>query len=217
MQNIATDHANSFGLGGDKMVADYGAVWMMARMYVRLSRPIANGDELRLTTWHRGADKTAVVNRDFDIFAGDERIGEAVISWVIVDVALRKLVKPLALTIVADSPVPCVVKDIVPGKIKPPEYMTQEMTRIVRYSDTDLNGHMNNTKYVDIACDAVQYEKLTGKFISEVQINYMQECFPGEELMISRGEQDGLEYVRGADKEGKVRFDVGLRIEDIPE
>jgi len=217
MQNIATDHANSFGLGGDKMVADYGAVWMMARMYVRLSRPIANGDELRLTTWHRGADKTAVVNRDFDIFAGDERIGEAVISWVIVDVALRKLVKPLALTIVADSPVPRVVKDIVPAKIKPPEHMTQEMTRIVRYSDTDLNGHMNNTKYVDIACDAVQYEKLAGKFISEVQINYMQECFPGEELMISRGEQDGLEYVRGADKEGKVRFDVGLRIEDIPE
>jgi len=216
MQNIATDHADSFGLGGDKMVAEYGAVWMMARMYVSLSRPIVNGDKLRLTTWHRGADKTAIVNRDFDIFVGEERVGEAVISWVIADINSRKLVKPLSLPIVAGSPVPSVVKDIVPVKIKPPEHMVRQMIRTVRYSDTDLNGHMNNTKYVDIACDAIQYEKLAGKFVSEVQINYLQECFPEEEIIVLRGEQDGLEYVRGADQDGKARFDVSLKIEDMP-
>jgi len=215
MQNIATDHADSFGLGGDTMVTEYGAVWMMARMCVRITRPIVSGDKLRLTTWHRGADKTAIVNRDFDIFVGDEHVGEAVISWVIADIASRRLMKPLSMSVVANSPRPNIVKDIVPAKIKPPEHMAQEFVRTVRYSDTDINGHMNNTKYVDIACDAIHYEKLSGKFISEVQINYLHECFPGEDLLILRGVQDGLEYVRGTDKDGRARFDVSLKIEDI--
>ena len=216
MQNIATDHGEALGLGGRIMVAEYGAVWMMARTYLKLSRPIMNGDELRIITWHRGADKTAIVKRDFDIFIGDEYVGEAVISWVIADIASRRLMKPLSMPIVAVSSVPDVVKDIIPQKIKPPEGMVQEMVRIVRYSDTDINGHMNNTKYADIACDAVRYERMSGKFISEVQINYLQECFPEEELIILRGEQGGIEYVRGADKDGKARFDVSLKIEDMP-
>jgi len=215
IQNIATDHGSILGVGGDVMEAEYGAVWMMARMYLRLFRPIAHGGEVRLTTWHRGADKTAIVNRDLDIFVGEEHVGEAVISWVIVDLAERKLVKPLSLSSVVSSLRPSIVKDITPAKLKPPEYMAQEFVRVVRYSDTDINGHMNNTKYVDIACDAIQYGKLAGKFISEVQINYLHECFPEEELIILLGKQDGCEYVRGTDSNGKARFDVSLKIEDI--
>ena len=215
IQNIATDHGNALGVGGDVMAAEYGAVWMMARVCIRLFRPIAHGDELRITTWHRSADKTPIVNRDIDIFVGEKHVGEAVIAWVIVDLAERKLVKPLSLPCVVNSLRPSTVKDITPAKLKPPEHMAQEFVRVVRYSDTDINGHMNNTKYVDIACDAIQYDRFIGKFISEAQINYLHECFPGEELIIFRGEQDGCEYVRGTDSNGKARFDVSLKIEDI--
>ena len=86
------------------------------------------------------------------------------------------------------------------------------MTRRVVYGDTDVNRHMNNMKYADIACDAIRYDLCGGQFISEVQINYLQECFPGEELLILRGEADGARYVRGTDAGGQVRFEVSLRL-----
>jgi len=212
MQNLATDHADALGLSGDTLIRECGAVWMIARQYIRLRRPIAYSDALRITTWHRGADKTPTVLRDFDIFAGEERVGEAVMSWVLANVATRKLVKPLSVPIVADSKRPAAVKDIVPAKIPLPEGMAKVLTRTVNYSDTDINGHMNNTRYADVACDALRYDRHSGRFIAEAQFNYLQESFPGDELDIFAAQHGGTHYVRGADGGGKPRFDVSLTI-----
>ncbi len=30
--------------------------------------------------------------------------------------------------------------------------------RLLHYSDTDLNGHVNNNRYADFACDAMEIE-----------------------------------------------------------
>ena len=215
IQNVATDHATLLELHGEKMVEQYGAIWMMARMYLSLSRPIVSGDNLSLGTWHRGVDKTPITHRDIDIVVDGERIGEAVIAWIVVDLRERRLVKPASLPTVVASPRPRIVKDIIPAKLKPPEDLQQALTRTVRYSDTDINGHMNNTKYADIACDAIQYNKRAGWFVSEFQANYIHECFPGDNIVVLHGEQDGLHYIRGTDSGNKARFDISLRLDSI--
>ena len=213
LQNMATEHADLLGIGGDVILAEHGAFWMMARLYLRLNRPIAFADrEIAIHTWHRGATKSAIIYRDFDFFAGGEHLGEAVISWVLADVRDRKLVKPASIPEIRESPRPERVKDIVPAKIKLPEGLSQAMVRQVYYSDTDINGHMNNTKYADIACDAIRYENCCDQFLSELQINYLCECFPGDELFILRGGDGDIHYVRGTDAAGKNRFDVSMRL-----
>ena len=217
VQNLSTAHANALGVGGDRMIAACGAVWMIVRQCLSLSRPIVYTDKLRITTWHRGPDKTPTVLRDFDIFVDDERVGEAVISWVLADIESRRLVKPLSVQILADSPRPAKVKDIVPAKIKMPDGLTQVMSRTVNYSDTDINGHMNNTKYADIACDAIRYDRLKNRFISEVQLNYLHESFPGDEINVLCAQHEPARYVRGTDSQGQPRFDVSLSLSDYRE
>ena len=213
LQNIATEHAEILGISGDKMIADHGVFWLVVRMYLKLNRPIRFGEALSVHTWHRGATKSATVHRDFDLLVGDEHIGEAVMSWVLADIKARKIVKPGSIPALAASSRPVRVKEIIPAKIKMPDTLQQAMVRPVYYSDTDLNGHMNNTKYADIACDAIQYDKYRGQFISEVQINYLHECFPGDEILVLQGEQDGVHYVCGTDAMGKNRFEVSVKLE----
>ena len=212
IQNLATDHANELGIGRERMTSEYGAVWMMARLYLSLFRPIAYGDELSMRTWHRGVDKSPSVLRDFDIFVGDEHVGEAVISWVVASLDTRRLLKPASLPALVESARPARVKEVIPARIKPPDNMTHLMSRTVRYSDTDINGHMNNTKYADIACDVIRYETLANRFVSEIQINYIHESFPGDEITILCAEKDEIHYIRGTDREGLVRFDVSLKL-----
>ena len=215
MQNAATEHSALMGLGRDRMEREYGAVWMMARLHLTLDRPIIHPAEFTIHTYHRGVTKSASVYRDFDFFIGDERIGEATISWVIADMRDRRIIKPGSVQAMLESPRPLVVKERVPEKIKMPEVMTEAMVRPVYYSDTDINGHMNNTKYADIACDAIRYDLCKGQFLSEVQINYLQECFPGEEILVQVGEIEGAHHVRGADAEGRARFEVRMRLAAI--
>jgi acyl-ACP thioesterase len=213
MQDLATEHSALMKLGRDKMEREYQAVWMMARLHLTLDRPIVFPSALTIHTYHRGVTKSASVYRDFDLFIGDERAGEATISWVVVDIQSRRIRKPGSIQSLRESPRPAAVKERIPEKIKMPQGMTAAMVRTVHYSDTDLNGHMNNTKYADIACDAIRYDLRKGQFLSEVKINYLQECFPGEDILVQLGEAEGAHYVRGADAEGRARFEVRMRLE----
>ena len=86
----------------------------------------------------------------------------------------------------------------------------------MRYSDTDVNGHVNNTRYADFACDAVEMEDLApDRFLAEMQIGYLAECLPGETLLLQVGEQGDRRYVRGVDKEEKPRFEAALFFGEI--
>jgi len=215
LQNIATEHAEILGVGGDKMIADHGAFWLIVRLYLKLHRPIRFGEVLTVRTWHRGVEKSATIYRDFDLLAGDEPVGEAVMSWVLADVEARKIVKPGSIPALVASPRPAQVKEIIPAKIKMSDTLRQAMVRPVYYSDTDLNGHMNNTKYADIACDVIQYDKCGDQFISEVQINYLHECFPGDKILVLQGKQAETHYVRGTDSAGKNRFEVSMKLDAV--
>jgi len=212
LQNAATEHSMLMGLDRWRMEQEYQAVWMMARLHLTLDRPIVFPATLTIHTYHRGVTKSAAVFRDFDLFIEDERIGEATISWVVADIGERKIIKPGSVRAISESPRPPVVKERIPEKIKMPAEMAQGMVRTVHYSDTDINGHMNNTKYADIACDVIRYDLCRGQFISEVQINYLHECFPGDELLIRKGEADSVHYVQGTDVAGRVRFEVSMRL-----
>jgi len=216
LQNMATEHALLLEIDGEKMIREYNAVWMLARLHLALARPIAYPDELTIRTYHRGATRAAAIYRDFDLFVGDELIGEATMSWVLADIRERRIIKPGSIPPVADSPRPAAVKDLIPEKIKTPSEMRAAMVRPVTYSDTDINGHMNNTKYADIACDVIRFDLCRGQFISQVQINYLQECFPGDDILVQRAEAGGAHFVRGTDSAGQARFEVRIRLADSP-
>ncbi len=216
LQEMATEHSVVLGISRDIMLARYHSVWLLARLWYRLDRPVYHDQRLAIQTWTRGATG-AVSYRDFDLFMDGERVGEAVTSWVLADIDSRSIQRMQKLPEVVNCAVPETVKQKKLSRFSMPKEMVELTTRRVQYSDTDINGHMNNTRYVDVACDSLGFETMRGYFLAEAAVNYSRECFAGSTLHILGKEENGAYYVRGADADGTSHFDTVLRFEKIPE
>ena len=99
-----------------------------------------------------------------------------------------------------------------------PEAFDGRLRRELGYSDTDINGHVNNAHYADFACDALHLERLgADKFIRSFQIGYLSECRAGEAILIDTAAQGNRLFARGqGDGDGTERFDLTLDLADLP-
>lgn len=215
IQELGTDHANILNMSREYLVEHHHACWILARVWVHMERPIHAGERLTGTTWHREA-KGLILYRDTDFFVGEERVGEAVAAWVVADLESRKMLRPSVIETIAASKVPEKVKEKELRLIKSPKEKAHIYDRTVRYSDLDVNGHMNNTKYADVLMDALDPRELKGKFLSELQLNYSQECRAGETMEIFRGTLGELCYIDGCGQDGKRRFEATVQFQREP-
>ena len=209
-QDLATEHAELARVDRDYLMENYGAFWMLVRVWYRLSRPLKMGEEVTVRTWQRGAGGL-IVYRDFDLIVDGELVGEAVSAWVVAEVESRKMLRPGSVQNIAMAPVPEHVKEKQLKLIRAPKERTKIYTKAVRYSDLDINGHMNNTKYADVMLDALSVEELEGRFISEMQLNYSRECLAGEAMDICRSMGEDSCYIDGCSEDGTRRFETILQ------
>ena len=215
LQEAAVEAACQLHASREEMLDKYHCFWMLARMWYRLDRPLCWGDRVTIRTWHRGA-RGASTYRDFDLFVDGAPVGEAVSTWVLADADTHKLFRMNGLEEFqgTDGGALCKAKTLT-GLRLPPE-MEKAEDRLLHYSDTDVNGHVNNVRYVDFLCDALHMEHLgPDRFVSALQVGYLAECRAGETLELYTGQADGLWYVRGTDAAGKHRFDGAVELGDV--
>ncbi len=210
LQELGTDHAEVLNMSRDYLVDNYHACWILARVWYRLSRPLLAGEALTGVTWHRGAGGL-IVYRDTDLYVGEEYVGEAVAAWVVADLESRKMLRPKNIASIVHSGIPETVKEKELRLIPSVKEKEKIYDRTVRYSDLDVNGHMNNTKYADVLLDAFAPEELEGKYISALQLNYSQECRAGETMEIFRGVLGNSCYIDGCGADGKRRFEAAVQ------
>lgn len=212
LQEMGTDHAAILHMDRDYLVEQYHACWILARVWYQMKRPLHAGEQLTIRTWHRGAG-SLIVYRDYDLLVGSEAVGEAVAAWVVADIDDRKMLRPSSIENIAISKPPEQVKDRQLRLIRNPKEKEYVYDRTVRYSDLDVNGHMNNTKYADVLMDALSARELEGKFVSQLQLNYSQECKAGETMEISRVMEGDHCYIDGCSDDGKRRFESTLQFQ----
>lgn len=210
LQEAATLAAEAGGFGRERLLREYRAFWMLARVWFELKRPLMWGEQVTVRTWHRGG-KSALMYRDFDVLVNEQRVGEAVSAWVLADLDSHKLLKLSTISALEGTSGGSLCKDRTLAKLRLPQNMEQVERRTMRYSDTDINGHVNNTRYADFACDALEMER-RGKdvFLSSIQLGYTAECRPGEKLALLAGQAEGTHFVKGVDDAGKSRFEARL-------
>ncbi len=210
MQETATQAAERHGFGRILMEEPYQAYWVLTRIWYRLDRPLYWGEELAIRTWHRGG-KAATTYRDFDLLVEGEPVGEAVSLWVLMQRETGRIIKLSTVAGMARTDGGSRCKTITLSRLQMPDGLEPEEPRLLRYSDTDINGHVNNTRYADFACDALHMERRAdGVFVSQMQIGFLGQCYPGERLELLTGRRDEARFVRGQDAQGKVRFDAML-------
>lgn len=210
LQEAATQAAESFGFGRRELMRNYSAVWMLSRIWFHLDEPLRWEEELTIRTWHRGG-KGAIMYRDYDIYSGGKKLGESVSAWVLVRPEDQRILKLSTVSELRDTGGGPLCKEQTLSKLRMPEGLELIDSRLLRYSDTDINGHVNNTRYADFICDALHLEKREKEqFVQEMQIGYLAQCWPGETLNLLAEDSEGRCFVRGEDPKGQTRFDASI-------
>lgn len=212
LQEAATMAALALGASGPEVLHKYHCIWMIVRMWLHLDEPLAWNETFTIRTWHRGA-QGASSYRDFDLLRDGKPIGEAVSTWVLADADSYKLMVMDRLAEFQGTDGGALCKERRLHGLKLPRVMTGREERPMRYSDTDINAHVNNSRYADFACDALHLERyLPGRYISELQIGYLNQCRAGETITVETACEDAVYYARGLGPGGERRFRCAIRL-----
>jgi len=189
---MAENHSAMQGFGRQQML-EKGMVFLLSKVSIRFCRMPKAMETLQITTYERGA-KGAQYRRLFTVKTqSGEIVAEAVTLWVLADMHAHKILRPSAFPFeihVYDQPV-----DVPMDKHLHDHGEGQLiLQRPVCYSDVDVNGHLNNAKYLDIVCDCLTCE-LQRADIEQVQIHYVKEAALSDKLQIYKSVQQQTVYL----------------------
>ena len=215
LQEAATQAALSLGVSGPQILEKYNCLWMVTRIWYELDAPLRWNDQVTVKTWHRGVSGVSSY-RDFDLYRGGRPVGQGTSVWVMVDADQRKLFRMKQLVEFEGTDGGGLNKSVKLRRVAMPEQFDRRTQRDMRYSDTDINGHINNTHYADFACDSLHLEALgRGKFARSLQIGYVNECQAGETIFVDTAARGNELFARGEGEDGTERFDFCLTLADL--
>lgn len=215
LQEAATQAAVALGVSGPQIREKYNCLWMVTRNWVELDAPLRWNDLIHVKTWHRGASGASSY-RDFDLFRDGKPIGQGTSVWVMVDEGARKLFRMKDLAEFQGTDGGELNKSVKLRRPAIPEAFDGRVRRDLRYSDTDINGHVNNAHYADFACDSLHLERLgRGKFVRSFQIGYVSECQAGETIFVDTAVRGDELFARGEGESGDERFDFTMKLENL--
>lgn len=206
LQDVAAEAASQFHATREEMVKKYNLFWMVARVRYQLTAPISWGQVLTIQTWHRGSDKT-LMYRDYLLSVDGREVGRATTVWVLCDLTTRKLARFSSFEEFKGTDGGALCWDTKVPHLRLPEGLETVERRRMHFSEMDVNGHINNTRYADFMCDAVGSRlERPDCYVSELQIGYLEECKPGETLELQLTQQDGRYYIQGVGGGSSPRF-----------
>ena len=215
LQEAATQAALPLKVDGPTLLKKYNCIWMVTRTWAELDAPLHWNDMVRVKTWHRGATGASTY-RDFDLFRDGKPVGQGVMQWVMVDVDSRKLFRIKDLAEFQGTDGGELNKSVRLHRVPGPDSFDQRVRRDLRYSDTDINGHINNIHYADYACDSLHLERMApDKFVRSLQIGYVTECRAGETLWVDTAIRGDEWFARGEGEDGAERFDFSLTLGEL--
>lgn len=153
--------------------------WVLSRLVIDMDRFPTEQDSLSIETWieHVG---TAFTTRNFRMRDGAGTvIGHAKSSWAVIDMRTRRSVQldsiPSMQQFVVDETVP--VEE--PGRIANVEGAGAN-SFTVKYSEIDVNGHVNSLNYVQWVSDCFSLDFYRQHYICRFEINFLKEITYGD-------------------------------------
>ncbi len=210
-QDAAAEHALQLGMGFEAMSAR-GMAWVVLRVcYQQLAQPKLF-DEVQITTWPHPPG-VLDFGRDYRIDAADGTpliLGSS--TWVVIDLESRKLVPAKEAGFPLDS-----VRDehILPQRLRKLRDFPAEgegYPLCSRYTDVDLNGHVNNAKYANYVVDALQPGP-AGQ-LESFQLDYHHEVLPDTALRLYICRENDALLCKGCDSEGTLMFSGRMTVKE---
>jgi medium-chain acyl-[acyl-carrier-protein] hydrolase len=130
--------------------------------------------------------------------SNDELLFESLSHWVVVDISNNRPVKPENFDYMKEpQSEPAIINPDLGRRIQfkaEGEKVTKYKPEI-RYSDTDLNMHINNVTYLQWILDSFPFDFRDQHQLQEVDITYLAQTFRDEEIVVSTSECQDSESV----------------------
>lgn len=209
-QEAAEKHLLPAGLGWNALL-DKGMAFVSSRWHAQVVRLPEMGERVTLTTWHRERKGA----RFLRCYEWRDETGAlllcGVMQFALVSTEGHRLLRGDEFD--PEGTLPSHVESVDcadPARYKLPD-LTAARTYAVGWSDTDRNRHMNNTRYADLACDAIA-DKLCGRRVTDVQMHFAGETVLEDTVTLSVGETDAV-YVQGDTARG-ASFTLRVELTD---
>lgn len=178
LQDIASRHADALGFGY-RDLGKNGHFWVLARLHVMLDRLPGYNGHTRIRTWPSGNERLVAL-RDFLVEDQTGPMGRATTSWVTVNAETHRPDRP---DLVLD-------RKFIPNCEHALLFPSKSVTRLkegdhtatvtARRADIDINGHVNNAKYVEFCLEAVPQQWAGTHRCLGLDIQFRTESFAGD-------------------------------------
>lgn len=211
-QDIAGIHANTLGCGHDTLL-ERSMIWVLVRVrYEVLCQP-KMFDTVTALTWPL-APTRAGFRREYLL---KDSKGNIVVKgsseWVMMHSTERRLLPSCD---VYPSDYDFMSNLAIEGKSARIHDFEAAMAPVhftPQFSDIDMNGHVNNTKYANFVFNAVELSE--NEQIRCLQIDYKHEVLAGDSLDIYTAREDNVLLSKGMGEDGTIRFFCRAEIENI--
>lgn len=158
--------------------------WVFTRQNLKMNYWPKWNEEVSIKTWLRKPESEAFFFRDYELFVGDQKIGQCTSTFTVIDRETRKIARldmskflPLWNEELSLKQLP--EKIIWDGNSK-------EIAKFeVRNSDLDMNNHVNNTKYAQWILDSLPLDVLKGAVeLIEYEVNFLAESKSGDVVSV---------------------------------
>lgn len=193
LQEASIAHTEALGAGRDKTL-DRGLLWIIAQQEAKITRLPAYDELVRVSSWP-GKTMHVFFPRYYRVTDADGNVLlQSAALWALMDEKSRKTVFPEQWGV----SVPASVSG--DGAPLPRSPRTEETDRAlpftVPFSYVDLNGHMNNTRYFDLADDLLP-EALRVRTPRNVAVEYGGEARLGETVTLRCAQSETHFYLSG--------------------
>lgn len=188
--NCAGFHAADRGFGIAELNENH-YTWVLSRLAIELNDMPRRYEPFSIETWVESVYRL-FTDRDFALVNKDgETIGYARSVWAMMSMETRKPADLIALhgdalgDYVCDRE--CPIEK--PGRIK----VAQDepvADYVTKYSDIDINGHVNSIKYIEHVLNLFPMETFKAKNIRRFEIAYVAESYYGDTLLFFKEEKE---------------------------
>ena len=180
MQETAGDHCARLGIGRSVMDS-LGIAWVLSRSRVSLYRAPRLNEVISVETWPLPPRHQFYPRINAFRDAEGNVIGEAASLWLLMDLTTRRVVN--SNVVLAHLPDNADMPAGIPlGAARALAGEAIEGAFVPPYADFDLNGHANNTKYLDWTCSALGHGVMAKHRLAEFTISYEREIRPDEAI-----------------------------------
>ena len=186
--NAAWNHASGTVYGYEELSAR-NLIWVLIKMQLIIRRQPRWGDQVAIETWGKRIERLYAL-RDFAVSsASGARMVSATSSWMVLDKASGR---PQRFHLKTDGfPWQPEREELETDLGKVPELRSGKQAGHfrVQFSDIDVNGHVNSTRYLQWMIDSHSQEHLEQAELKAADLSFLAEALPNDEVaVLSEGE-----------------------------